>query len=122
MKNDKGAVTILAITTVLFFVLLLGSAYAIAASKLQSEIEITKKTSQIYEGSEEEAYNSFYKEGGIPIYTPEQFLKIGSSQNLPVSEEGGTIYNFTPDANYIIKNDLEFEYNGIVNINLDASR
>lgn len=113
MKNKRGSITLFVLFSGLFFIMFLSTILMYGSIKRQTEIEATKKTEEIY-GSQDkdEIYNSYFGEGAVPIYTKDQLFKIASGQNVQINEEGGKIYKFEADSIYVLKNDLEFEYNG----------
>ena len=109
LKNDKGAITIIVLVSVLFMVAFLISSYVIVANKVKAQKEITEEIKRIYEDDRtmEEIYNSYIDEDGIiPIYTVEQLLAIGTGEKLNVN---GKIYTFSNDAVYLLNNNLEFD-------------
>lgn len=109
LKSEKGAITIIVLVSVLFFVSFLISSYVIIANKVQTQKEIIAETKKIYEpkSSMEEIYNSYFSNDEIvPIYTVEQLLSIGEeTKQISIN---GKIYTFTNTSSYILKNDLEF--------------
>lgn len=79
LKNEKGAITILVLISILFMLSFLISAYAILSNKVKSQKEIISKTRDIYNNTEsmEEIYNSYFgNDNLIPIYNAEQFKKL----------------------------------------------
>lgn len=46
----------------------------------------------------------------IPIYSIEQYLKIGSNERIMIPEAGGKYYKFTELSDYILMNDLTINY------------
>lgn len=116
MKSKKGSITLFVLFAGLFFIMFLSAMLMYGSIKKQTEAEATKKTAEIYGSKEQdEIYNSYFGEGAVPIYSKEQLLKIASGENVQINEEGGKIYNFAPNSTYVLKNDIEFEYNGIWN-------
>ena len=110
LKNEKGAITILVLVSVLFMTAFLISSYVILSNKVQTQKEIVSQTKSIYESgkSMEEIYNSYFdNENVIPIYTKEQLLAIGTEEQISIN---GRIYNFlnTNAVTYILMNDIEF--------------
>ena len=61
-------------------------------------------------GQYEENYTEVEQEESIPIYNLEQLLKIASGESLEIN---GKVYTLSEDKTYVIKNDIEFEYEGI---------
>jgi len=109
LKSENGAITIIVIVSVLFFVSFLISSYVIIANKVQTQKEIIAETKKVYEttSSMEDIYNSYFSNDEIiPIYTVEQLLSIGE-EDKQISIDG-KYYTFTNASSYILKNDLEF--------------
>lgn len=46
------------------------------------------------------------KQNIIPIYTGEQFKKIGTGEEITIEEAGGEIYQFNIDSHYVLQNDI----------------
>lgn len=109
IRGEKGAITLLVLVTMVFLATVLARTYILISNKAQTQIEVTEQTRRIYETeTEEEAYNSFFGEELIPIYTVEQLLKIGLDKSVQINESGGKIYVFSKDASYILMDNLEF--------------
>ncbi len=111
LNNQKGAITIITLVSILFMVSFLVSSYVIISNKSKEQQEMVEETRRIYESAStmEEIYNSYFDSSElIPIYTVEQLLSIGSDKVITISQNNGKIYTFSKDANYILMNDLEF--------------
>lgn len=109
LKSEKGAITMVVLVSVMFFVSFLISAYVIVANKVQTQKEIIAETKKVYEpkSSMEDIYNSYFNNDEvIPIYTVEQLLAIGEEEKQINID--GKYYTFTNTSSYILKNDLEF--------------
>lgn len=136
LKNENGAITILALVSVLFMISFLISSYLIIANKAKSQKEMISQTREIYNSTKsmEEIYNSYFSNNDIiPIYTADQFKKIttldennallkGETENVMVNEEG-KIYKYSIDSVYVLMNNinLEEEYTLIEGINLKTN-
>ena len=110
LRNEKGAITMITLLTILFMVSFLMTSYTLIANKVKTQKEILAETKAIYEpkSTMEEIYNSFTTiDNIIPIYTVEQLLSIGNDQKININRK---IYTFGNDENttYLLKNDLEF--------------
>ena len=46
------------------------------------------------------------KQNIIPIYTGEQFKKIGTGEEIIIEEAGGETYQFNIDSHYVLQNDI----------------
>jgi len=105
-KSQKGAVTLMVLITMLFLMAFLMSLYVITSNKAQTSAETTKEIAKKYNniGEADIIYNSYFAtEDVIPIYNVEQLKKIGSGEQIEVD---GKIYTFLPNANYVLKSDL----------------
>lgn len=110
LKNEKGAITILVVVSILFMISFLITSYIIISNKVQAQKEIVSQTKEIYETgkSMEEIYSSYFNNDNIiPIYTEEQLLNIGNEQKYNIN---GKIYSFlnTNEVTYMLMNDIEF--------------
>lgn len=113
LKNEKGAITILVLVSILFMVSFLISTYAIVANKVKSQKEMISQIRETYENRStmQEIYDSYFiSDEVIPVYTAKQFNKIGTGENIYV-EEKGKIYQFNSDAHYLLMNDINFANN-----------
>ena len=94
-ESERGAITIIALVTMLFLVSFLISVYVISANRVQAQKEIISEIRNTYAPKErmEEIYNSYFStEEVIPIYTVEQLLKIGTGEKVNIN---GKIYTLT---------------------------
>ncbi len=107
-RNEKGAITIIALATVLLITAFLISTYTVISNKVKTQKDVVAETKKIYEtDTAQNAYDSFFTSTDvIPIYTGEQFLKIGSNENVYINEADGKYYTFANDATYILMNDI----------------
>ena len=111
LNDEKGAIAMLALITVLFIASFLISAYVIISNKVQTQKEVVSQTKDVYESGKSmaEIYNSYFdSENIIPIYTAEQLLKVGSAEKVNIN---GKIYDFlnTNAVTYILMEDIEFD-------------
>lgn len=111
MKNNKGAITIIVLTTTLFMIAFLVSTYTILANRRQTQAEIKRETKAIYERdieNQDEIYLNYFVEENeeIPIYSVEELLQIASEKDLVIK---GKIYNLSKTANYKLMNDIKFK-------------
>ena len=115
INGEKGAISILVILTMLFFVSFLVVTYIFVSNKADIQMEATRQVKDMYEQDANEIYNSYFANNEtetnviIPIYTVEQLLKIGSNEYIQIKEVGGKYYYFSPSATYILMNNLNFE-------------
>lgn len=106
-KSEKGAITLVVIVAMLFLTTFLMSLYIGIANKARISAETTKQIAEKYNNIDEvEAiYDSYFADTDIiPIYTREHLEKIGSGQQVEVN---GKIYNFSSNAYYTLKNDID---------------
>ena len=103
MKREKGAIT-LYVTIVCLFVLTIGiSVYIGVSSKQTAQLALLDKIEQEYQTSEqveEDLYKQFLGGDIVPVYTPEQFEKVGTGEQIYV-EQTGKIYTFGTDQTYM---------------------
>lgn len=123
LRSENGAITILAVISILFMLSFLISSYIISANKVQAQKEIITQTRSLYENYNlEEIYNSYFGKNIIPIYTAEQLLNIGNSTLDKTISINGKIYTFPAnkeneedekdenynDTIYLLMNDIVF--------------
>ena len=112
-SNEKGAITILVLVSMLFMVSFLVTMQVIASNKVKSQKAILERTRQIYESNKsmEEIYEMHVADSDIiPIYTAEQLVNVASGNSMVVN---GKYYTFNDDSVYILMNDLEISQNNI---------
>lgn len=120
LKSQNGAIAIIVLVSVLFLTMFLISSYMVISNKLKTQKEVIDQTRQIYENYDlAEIYNSFFNNGAIPIYSNEQYFKIGSNEKVIIPETGGKYYDFVDSANYILMNDLSINKSDYSDINWD---
>lgn len=108
LRSEKGAITILVLVSMLFMVSFLISSYIVVSNKIKTQKEIIAQTKNLYENYNlEEIYNSYFGKNIIPIYTPEQFKKIGTDEYVNI-EQIGKRYKFSRNAHYVLMNDIDF--------------
>ena len=110
MKKERGSITIITLTAVLFMISFLISTYIIIANRRQAQEEIRRKTELLYESdveNAEEIYNSYFEDESaiIPISNVDQLLKVGTNSYIT---SGDKIYKCTPSANYKLMTTLSF--------------
>lgn len=122
VKNQKGAVTLLVLVTILFFVAVLMSLYILIANKAQTQIEIARGVQRIYQAEDpRDVYDSFFGEEVVPIYNIDQLFAIGTEVYMPITELGGKMYYFSKGSTYILMNDLKFDYTDAPDMPSEAS-
>ncbi len=114
IKESKGAASLFVLISGLFFISFILSILMLASAKRQSQIQIGKHTQEIYNELNQDKINNV--KNIVPIYTVDQLLKIGSGEEIAISEENGRKYVFSPNAYYVLNSDVELEYNGIWDI------
>lgn len=103
MKQEKGAI-VLYVSVVCLFILIIGViAYMGTANRQATQLAELKKIEEQYQNPELTA-NDLYQEydGGdiVPIYTPQQFAKVGSGEEVYVAQTG-KFYTFSIDKTYM---------------------
>lgn len=111
MKKANGAITIITLVTILFMLAFLISTYTIISNRRQAQEEIKSETKDIYEqniDNIEQIYGEYFaaQSAEIPIYNIEQLFKVASNEYVVIND---IIYKFTPSANYVLMNDIDFE-------------
>lgn len=114
MKKDRGAITIITLTTILFMLAFLIGAYTIVMNRRQVQAEIKKKTKDIYQNNvknAEEIYQGYFAENEeiVPVWTEGNLLKI--CKIIQEDSDGyifskGKIYKCTASSNYKLENDI----------------
>lgn len=114
MKKDRGAITIITLTTILFMLAFLIGAYTIVMNRRQVQAEIKKKTKDIYQDdvkNAEEIYQGYFAgdEETVPVWTESNLLKvckiIQENSNGYIFSKG-KIYKCTASSNYKLETDL----------------
>ena len=107
LKNEKGAITLLVVVSVLFIISFLITTYIIVSNKLQGQIERSKGIIEVYNNIDEaeNIYNNLFSEHTINIENAEQLLKIGSGEVIAIN---GKMYTFSDNAVYILMRDITF--------------
>ena len=139
MKNEKGAITLVTLATVIFILVFLVSSFVIISNKLQAQTEIKKELKSLYESEvrqAEEIYNSYYKIKYIEYLesTGTQYIDTGITANQDTSIEivaqttadisdatngagfivygAASSYNLNAFECYIHSSSYEFNYDG----------
>ncbi|MDO5555442.1 MAG: hypothetical protein Q4G09_01940 [Clostridia bacterium] len=114
LANQKGAITVLTLVSILFMVSFLISSYMIIANKVKTQKETTMQIKAIYEDtpSMQEAYGSFFEGNTVPIYDKDQLFAIGSGENMIIN---GKYYTFSnnKETMYKLMNDISFDADDI---------
>lgn len=103
IKSEKGAITLIALVTMLFLVSFLMSMYIRISNKAQSSVEATKEIASQYARAGQDVIIASESEV-IPIKTVEDLKLICSGITKKID---GTVYKFSADAYYAIQNDLD---------------
>ena len=79
-KSEKGAITIIVLVSVLFFVSFLISSYVIVANKVQAQKEIVQQTRDIYENYNiKDSYNHTIEELNYFLESKPEYQKLNLS-------------------------------------------
>lgn len=109
LSNEKGAITVLVLVSVLFMVSFLISSYVIIANKVRAQKDMISQMKEIYDNTSnmEEVYNSYFMDNVVPIYNNEQLFAIGTGTRMMIN---GKYYDFLNDDStmYVLMNDLSF--------------
>jgi len=110
LKNERGAITLITLVTVLFFMAFLIGSYIIANNQAGSQIQMTEQIRSLYyPGNIEALYNSYFEGSVVLIYRPEEFAQIGSGRRIAV-EVGDDDYRyfiFSVNAMYILMENFD---------------
>lgn len=111
MRNQRGAIALITLATVIFMMAFLLSSFIIISNRLQSQSEIKKETAKTYGvdlDNKEEIYRNYFasETASIPITTVEQLLSIGTNKEFVID---GKIYKYASDRNYILRRNLDFD-------------
>lgn len=107
MKNQKGAISIFVLLSMLFLLAIIVGIYTINSKRVQTQIESVELVKDKYyvEGEEniilDERVSKQTK--NIPIYTKEQLWTMGTGKSVEIE---GVIYTFAEDATYELQNDI----------------
>ena len=139
MKNEKGAITLITLGTIIFILVFLVSSFVIISNKLQAQIAIKKEMKNIYEREVKDVdqiYDAYYDVKYIEYLesTGTQYIDTGIIANQDTSLEiiaqtttdisnavdgagfiiygAGTTYNSNAFECYIHSSSYEFNYDG----------
>lgn len=108
MKNQKGAIALVTLGTVIFMLAFLLSSFVIIQNRIQAQAEIKKETAKLYEKdleNRETIYQKYFAASTevVPITNAEQLLSIGSNKEFAVN---GKIYKYSANKDYILKDNI----------------
>ncbi|MBR6504571.1 MAG: hypothetical protein IKT41_02470 [Clostridia bacterium] len=110
-RKQNGSATMVVLIVVMFFSIFLISMYGYITNSEVSQLEHVAKMKSIYEkniNNLDVIYDKLMKESEmVPIYNLEQLKKIGSGENIIISNQ---IYNFSNDEQYRLMNDIEVDF------------
>ena len=121
MRKNKGSITLYVLIAMMFFIMALIGTFMVIANRNKTEQEMSKQIRDTYAQGDGDAISQSYMGGEIaPIYNSNQLQYLISNQFLPIDDEGGKIYKFSSDTEYILKNNIivnenEFEMGDIYN-------
>lgn len=107
LKSEKGAITLIALVTMLFLISFLMSMYIKLSNKAQSSAEATAEIAAKYARAGQDVIIAEENQV-IPIKTVEDLKLICSGQTKMIE---GIVYKFSADAYYAIQNDLDLGCN-----------
>ncbi len=108
VKKEKGAITLYVILAVVFFAVIIMGAYVIANRKLQAQYEAIAKEADMYNKEKNKIEDEEENSNIIPIYTADQFEKIGTNESVYIYQTEKT-YDFSEDKQYVLKSDIQLE-------------
>lgn len=106
LKSEKAAISMY-VTVACLFVMVVGmSTYVLSNNKQQAQLAQLAQIEEEYKKglTEEELYNSYQGGDIIPVYTEEQFLKIGTGQQMYID---GKIYVMAANKTYVLYENWE---------------
>ena len=106
-ESEKGAISLIALVTVLFIMSFLMSTFIVLSNRAQISAETTAEIARKYNniGDANSIYNTYLPdEDIIPIYTVDHLRQIGSGNQIEID---GKYYTYSEDGYYILKNDLD---------------
>lgn len=109
VKNENGVIAFVTLLSMFFILVFLMSTYFIVSNRVKTQKDMLQQIKNIYETYDiDEAYNSYFNEGIIQIYSNDQYLSIGTKMgtNICIQEVGGKYYKFSDDATYVLMRDL----------------
>lgn len=109
-KSEKGAITLYVSIACLFIVVIGVSAYVLSSNKQQAQLAQLKQIEEAYQTTitQDELYKEYNGGEIVTIYTLEQFLKIGTGEDLYIN---GKIYTMTANKTYILQKNWESDSN-----------
>ena len=105
-KSEKASIT-LYVTVACMFIMIVGiSTYVLSNNKQQAQLAQLKQIEKQYQTglTQEELHNEYIGGDIINIYTEEQFLKIGSGEEVYIN---GKIYTMTTNKTYVLQENWE---------------
>lgn len=108
MKNQRGAIALVTLGTVIFMLAFLLSSFVIIQNRMQSQAEIKKETADLYEkkmNNREKIYQNYFamETESIPITNADQLLSIGTNKEFAIN---GKIYKYSPEKNYMLQGNI----------------
>ena len=122
IKDEKGAISLFVIISGIFLIAFFTTTFIAISVKKQTQDEATRQTLGIYsQESAEEAYESFFGEGQIPISSFKALQEVGTGHTVGIDELGGKYFEFSTTAEDILMDNIVGEYNGVWSLpELDA--
>lgn len=120
IRDEKGVATLFVLISGLFFIAFIMSILFLASAKRQTQLGLKEEAQEIY--SNEETINNI--KNIVPIYDEIQLLKMGSGEEIVIEQEGNKKYLFSETAQYVLHNNIELSYVGILDLtqyNFDKS-
>lgn len=107
IKDEKGSITLFVVIAMFAFVLFSLATYTLLSRRNQTQQDLLSEIKKMYENdSEYEKYASYFGKEIVPIYNAEDLKEVASGKKIAISKENGKIYNFSENATYVLKNDI----------------
>ena len=111
MKNEKGVATLFVLISGLFFIAFIMGILILSSAKRETQLGLGGEAQDIYNQSDKGNVKNI-----VPIYTVEQLLKMGSKEEIAIEQEGSRKYFFSETAAYVLYNNIELNYQGILDL------
>ena len=121
MKNEKGAISLFVVLSMMFFLVFMIGAYTMVARKNQQQAETMSDLQSAYKKDGTAQYDSLIGTADIyiPIGTVENYYKMISGENIEVN---GVTYQAKPDAKYMLTNNIEINMSELVGFKGDDTK
>ena len=128
IKNQRGAVSIFVLLSMMFFLAFMLGAFTLVNRRNAAQVEALSETQRLYatKTSAKDYYNSIFASESaiVPIMNYNQLrdaiITVNSTDEDPIEFKylmNNKVYTYKKDANYILQNDIILDYEDIVDYN-----